>query len=191
MIAAVVDALRSGSRAARTGAAPVADRPGRRAHRDRDPAPASRHRLGLVRRQLRCRCSSTAPFSSAQDRSQIEMQMQVAGPAPISTSMTAIQDGSVFYMSSPLFSGVAARRRGLDEARPLGVRRRLGGDRGAERELRRAPDAREPARDRARREDGRHRSRARRSHQALHGDDRSRGSGRAAARDRRREPGRT
>ena len=44
-------------------------------------------------------------FSSADDRSQIEMQMQVAGPAPISTSMTGIQDGSVFYMSSPLFSG--------------------------------------------------------------------------------------
>ena len=44
-------------------------------------------------------------FSGAEDRSQIEMQIQATGPAPISTSMTGIQDGSTVYMSSPLFGG--------------------------------------------------------------------------------------
>jgi hypothetical protein len=44
-------------------------------------------------------------FSGTEDRSQIDMQIQATGPAPISTTMTGIQDGSTIYMSSPLFSG--------------------------------------------------------------------------------------
>ena len=35
----------------------------------------------------------------------MQMQMQATGPQPISTSMSAVQDGSVVYMNSPLFAG--------------------------------------------------------------------------------------
>ena len=46
-------------------------------------------------------------FNGQTGRSQMQMQMQMqaTGPQPISTSMSAVQDGSAIYMNSPLFAG--------------------------------------------------------------------------------------
>ena len=44
-------------------------------------------------------------FNGQTGRSQMQMQMQATGPQPISTSISAVQDGSVVYMNSPLFAG--------------------------------------------------------------------------------------
>jgi hypothetical protein len=44
-------------------------------------------------------------FNEQADRSRIELQLQASGPQPIMTTLTGVTDGSVMYMSSPLFAG--------------------------------------------------------------------------------------
>jgi hypothetical protein len=44
-------------------------------------------------------------FDGTADRSQVDMSAQVSGPQSMTMSLTGIQDGLVYYMSSPLFSG--------------------------------------------------------------------------------------
>ena len=44
-------------------------------------------------------------YDGAGQRSQMNMSMNVSGPQSISTSMSAVQDGLVVYMTSPLFAG--------------------------------------------------------------------------------------
>jgi hypothetical protein len=44
-------------------------------------------------------------FNGQADRSRIEMQVQASGGQPVMTTMTGVMDGSVMYMSTPLFAG--------------------------------------------------------------------------------------
>ena len=44
-------------------------------------------------------------YNGEADRSQIEMQFQASGAAPLSGTITGVADGTDMYMTSPLFAG--------------------------------------------------------------------------------------